>query len=227
MSRNYVYDNSDFKWVPMTQPGTSTSGPSGGGDASAANQIAGNASLTSIGSKVATEATLAAQAARFGALAEAAPATDTASAGLNGRLQRIAQRLTSLIALLPAGLGAKTSAASLSTTPASDAAYVGKPFTPVVVATVSETVAHACSTTALTAVACTSGEALRFGNPGSLAIGFMFGPAAVASTITYATAMDIMPGSVEVFTVPPGVTHYSAIMPSGTGTLKRTRGAGA
>lgn len=43
----------------------------------------------------------AADAARIGALTETAPATDTASSGLNGRLQRIAQRLTSLIALLP------------------------------------------------------------------------------------------------------------------------------
>jgi hypothetical protein len=49
----------------------------------------------------ATEATLD---ARTGALLEAAPATDTGSSGLNGRLQRIAQRLTSLIALLPAAL---------------------------------------------------------------------------------------------------------------------------
>lgn len=43
---------------------------------------------------------------QIGALTEAAPTTDTASAGLNGRLQRIAQRLTSLIALLPTALGA-------------------------------------------------------------------------------------------------------------------------
>jgi len=41
-----------------------------------------------------------------GAVNETAPATDTASSGLNGRLQRIAQRLTSLIALLPTSLGA-------------------------------------------------------------------------------------------------------------------------
>jgi len=59
---------------------------SGGGDATAANQV--------------TEQTL------IGAVTETAPATDTASSGLNGRLQRIAQRLTSLIALLPAALGA-------------------------------------------------------------------------------------------------------------------------
>jgi hypothetical protein len=56
----------------------------------------------------------------FGAVTEAAPGSDTASSGLNGRLQRIAQRLTSLIALLPASLGAKAGSASLSTTPASD-----------------------------------------------------------------------------------------------------------
>lgn len=37
---------------------------------------------------------------KVGSLTEVAPATDTASSGLNGRLQRIAQRLTSLIAAL-------------------------------------------------------------------------------------------------------------------------------
>ncbi len=42
----------------------------------------------------------------IGAVTETAPATDIASSGLNGRLQRVAQRLTSMIALLPAALGA-------------------------------------------------------------------------------------------------------------------------
>lgn len=41
---------------------------------------------------------------KLGATNETAPATDTASSGLNGRLQRIAQRITSLIALVPAAL---------------------------------------------------------------------------------------------------------------------------
>lgn len=59
----------------------------------------------------------------IGSLTETAPATDTASSGLNGRLQRIAQRLTSLIALLPSSLGAKTGANSLSIVPASDAVF--------------------------------------------------------------------------------------------------------
>lgn len=60
------------------------------------------------------------QEAEIGAITETAPATDTASSGLNGRLQRIAQRLTSLIALLPASLGQKTSANSLAVVLASD-----------------------------------------------------------------------------------------------------------
>lgn len=42
----------------------------------------------------------------IGSLTETAPENDTASAGINGRLQRIAQRLSSLIVLLPTALGA-------------------------------------------------------------------------------------------------------------------------
>lgn len=49
----------------------------------------------------------------LGAVTETAPATDTASSGLNGRLQRIAQRVTSLIALIPTALGQAAMAASL------------------------------------------------------------------------------------------------------------------
>ena len=77
------------------------------GVATAANQTTGNASLGSIDTKltdVATQTTLAQIDTDLGSLTETAPATDTASSGLNGRLQRIAQRLTSLIALLPSAL---------------------------------------------------------------------------------------------------------------------------
>lgn len=49
--------------------------------------------------------TIATDDARIGPVNETAPATDTASSGLNGRLQRIAQRITSMIALLPTALG--------------------------------------------------------------------------------------------------------------------------
>lgn len=67
-------------------------------------------------------------AAQVGATNEPAATSDTAASGLNGRLQRIAQRLTSLIGLFPAALGPQTSAASFSVTPASDARYVIAPF---------------------------------------------------------------------------------------------------
>lgn len=59
---------------------------------------------------------------RVGDVSESAPATDTASSGLNGRLQRIAQRLTSLISLLPSALGPQTPALSLSVTTAANRA---------------------------------------------------------------------------------------------------------
>jgi hypothetical protein len=70
-----------------------------GGDATAANQTT--------------------QITDLGSVTETAPATDTASSGLNGRLQRVAQRLTSLIALIPA-LGAANAAGSLPVTLAND-----------------------------------------------------------------------------------------------------------
>lgn len=60
------------------------------------------------------------QSTRIGPVNEAAASTDTIPSGLNGRLQRIAQRLTSLIALFPATLGQTTKAGSLSVTLASD-----------------------------------------------------------------------------------------------------------
>jgi len=67
-----------------------------------------------------TEAKQDAEAVLIGAVTETAPASDTASSGLNGRLQRIAQRITSLIALIPTSLGQKTMANSFAVTLASD-----------------------------------------------------------------------------------------------------------
>jgi hypothetical protein len=55
-----------------------------------------------------------------GALTETPPSTDTASSGLNGRLARIAQRLTTLIGLHPSSLGQKTKSNSFAVTLASD-----------------------------------------------------------------------------------------------------------
>ena len=83
---------------------------------------------TSLGTKTSAgsfSVTVASDDAINGAVNETAPASDTASSGLNGRLQRIAQRITSLIALVPSSLGTKTSAGSLSVTMASDDAING------------------------------------------------------------------------------------------------------
>lgn len=73
-----------------------------------------------------TVATATALATLQGAVTETAPATDTASSGLNGRLQRIAQRVTSLIGLLPTALGSAAASASLAVTQSTeDIARVG------------------------------------------------------------------------------------------------------
>lgn len=49
---------------------------------------------------------------KLGIVTETVPASDTASSGLNGRLQRVAQRLTTLIDLHPTALGQGTMAQS-------------------------------------------------------------------------------------------------------------------
>lgn len=144
----YLYDSNTDDLLPVSSdnPIPISGGGGGGGDASAANQVTGNASLSSIDTKTpalgqalaaastpvvltaAQLSTLTPPAAitgfltesdfdtKTGSLTETAPATDTASSGLNGRLQRIAQRLTSMIALLPGSLGQKARAASLAVT---------------------------------------------------------------------------------------------------------------
>lgn len=119
------------------------------GAATAANQSTANASLSSIDAKLtspisvnasqsgtwninnisgtvslptgaATSANQTTELTRLGDVTETAPASDTASSGLNGRLQRIAQRITSLIGLFPTSLGQKTMANSLAVVLASD-----------------------------------------------------------------------------------------------------------
>jgi hypothetical protein len=69
------------------------------GAATASKQDTGNNSLGSIDTKLNSQATAANQTTQItniGGVTETAPATDTASSGLNGRLQRVAQRLTTV-----------------------------------------------------------------------------------------------------------------------------------
>lgn len=80
------------------------------------SRLASDGSISATISGGATEAEQAAQSVLLGAVNESAPGTDTASSGLNGRLQRVAQRLTSLIALVPASLGSKAAASSFAVT---------------------------------------------------------------------------------------------------------------
>lgn len=79
-------------------------------------------------STVAKDVTLLASNVLIGAVTETAPATDTASSALNGRLQRIAQRITSLIAILPTALGQGTMATSFKVVLPSDQSAI--PVTP-------------------------------------------------------------------------------------------------
>lgn len=68
----------------------------------------------------ATDATGAAGNVLLGPVTETAPTTDTASSGLNGRLQRIAQRLTSIVTLLSGTLAVSQTSQPLPTGAASD-----------------------------------------------------------------------------------------------------------
>ena len=80
----------------------------------------GTTDSVTVKNSFALESTQTTQNTLIGVVTETAPATDTASSGLNGRLQRIAQRLTSLIALFPTTLGQGTMATSLKVVLPSD-----------------------------------------------------------------------------------------------------------
>lgn len=111
----------------VTQPISAAALPLPTGAATEAKQ---DTQITSLGTIVtqtaglALETTQAAGNVLIGAVTETAPASDTASSGLNGRLQRIAQRLTSLLALFPSSIGQKASADSLSVVLSSDSAAI-------------------------------------------------------------------------------------------------------
>jgi hypothetical protein len=64
-----------------------------------------NVTASALPSGASTSANQTTLLSRVGTLTETAPATDTASSGLNGRLQRIAQRISSLITTMTTGTG--------------------------------------------------------------------------------------------------------------------------
>lgn len=79
----------------------------GAGNAITSTANALNVNISSGGSAITNDGTFATPTKQdttnteIGIVTETSPATDTASSGLNGRLQRIAQRITSLISLVP------------------------------------------------------------------------------------------------------------------------------
>jgi hypothetical protein len=95
------------------------------GDDDAATKVSASnplpVTMSSAPTGAATETTLASRLSesdfdtKVGALNESAPASDTASSGLNGRLQRIAQRLTSLLAVFPTTIDTNGGSKSAST----------------------------------------------------------------------------------------------------------------
>lgn len=126
MAQGSSNPTTDLKKVAGTSVDVNTGNASAGTQrvVLASNQpaVAVSAGSLPLPSGAATEATLD---ARTGSLTEAAPANDTASSGLNGRLQRIAQRITSLIALIPAALGQGTMAQSFRVVLPSDQTWTG------------------------------------------------------------------------------------------------------
>lgn len=82
--------------------------------------VAGGAGATGANTQRTVTASDSPEIALLGGVTETAPASDTASSGANGRLQRIAQRITSLIALFPSSIGQKAKTGSLSVVLASD-----------------------------------------------------------------------------------------------------------
>lgn len=84
-------------------------------DVSAANPLPISGSTTTTGG--ATAANQTTELSRLGDVTETSPASDTASSGINGRLQRIAQNITSLISRIPgpASTGTTVSVASSAT----------------------------------------------------------------------------------------------------------------
>lgn len=83
-------------------PGTRLIGQSASGRDNAAEVTDSGALKVTVDDGVARGSDIAATNVLLGPVDEAAPATDTASSGHNGRLQRIAQRLTAILQKLPA-----------------------------------------------------------------------------------------------------------------------------
>lgn len=120
------------------------------GGATAAKQDTGNTTLAAIDGHVdGLEAAVAATNTLVGAVNETAPGSDTASSGLNGRLQRIAQRVSSLIALVPTALtGSGNFKVAVNEAIAAGEAHLGQIGSTTIVQAASSTITRPADTTA-------------------------------------------------------------------------------
>jgi hypothetical protein len=209
--------------------------------------------------------------ALMGSLTETAPASDTASSGQNGRLQRIAQRLTSLIALVPASLGSKAAASAFAVTdstediarmgiitetaPGTDTASSGLngrlqriaqrlstlisgglPVTTLpdyMQAFIPETrftndTAATSNENVTTGVTSLTGTAMWIANesvtPGEL-IYFKFGTS--SQDATTGAVQVVYPGTFGTFQIPTGTTNMAFASAAGTPAFKYMRGTGS
>jgi len=153
--------------------------------------------------------------AKLGIVTESAPATDTASSGINGRLQRVAQRLTSLMAQIPTALGGTTSAASLSVAPATDA-YAVLPSVS------TNVLLSAAASTNGTSVKATAGavKSIQGYNAKATAVFLKFYNKASAPTVgtdTPVKTLYVPASSAFVFDFPAGYTFTTGIAYALTG----------
>lgn len=221
-------------------------GGGGGGDASAAHQVTQIARLDTLITQtdgleaalglLATAAQMATLLAQTDGVESALGNIDSKTPALSGgKVPVIDTENRDLSQTIAARLGATDDAAAASDGATASQIALQKRalvhlsslltqatnFRPVL----SSTQSLAVTATSSAAQAVTAGEVIRFSNAGSKAIAVMFGTSGVVAS--YATALDIMPGSSEAITVPAGATHFAAICNTGdTGTLKWTRGTG-
>lgn len=112
-------------------------------------------------------------------------------------------------------------------------AYVDLPngtYVPVnaaLVFTPGATAAASLTTSPITAITVVAGNIIRFSNPSAELVYLLFGGNTVAADLTAANSMDLLPGSVECFTVPAGATKMSMRTAANTATVKYTVGLGA
>jgi hypothetical protein len=204
-------------------------GGGGGGtaDSTAANQVTQIARETEIRDRLpaagaASQATLAELNAAMGAQADAQATSDSGAFSLLAMFKRSLAKLTTIGDRLPASLGVKTAAASLSVAPASDGEFITRAFKPFSSSTGSAVTLAAGVSSGVQSVA--AGTVVRFGNSGSAAVTIEFGTSSVVATAN--SLIEIMPGTSEAIMAPTGTTHFAAYCGQAT-VLKWVAGTGA